>query len=122
MDIVKSLRTAFSVLALVVALIGVSIVPASAGQGRPGCAPVVTGAHDCCTRPVLKACCSERSDASNQGAPAQSRVQVNPNFTAAPAIFVVDLSSAVRPIGRAQSAPLHAGPPDLPTFLSTLLI
>lgn len=118
----KSLGTAFSALALIVALVGVSIVPVYAGQGRPGCAPAPKGAHDCCKRPVLKACCADRSDPSNQAAPAQSKIQVNPNFTAAPAIFVVDLSSAVRPIGRAQSAPLRDGPLDLPTFLSTLLI
>jgi hypothetical protein len=119
---VKRIRTVFSAFALVVALVAVAAVPAYAGQVRPGCAPVVKGMHDCCKTPVLKACCSDRSERSNQGAPAQSRVQVSPNFVATPATFVVDLSSAVRPIGRLQSAPLRAGPLDLPTFLSTLLI
>jgi hypothetical protein len=122
MDVVKSLRTAFSALALIVALVGVSIVPAYAGQARPGCAPAVKGAHDCCKTPVLKACCADRSDTSNQGAPAQSKVQVNPNLTAAPAIFVVDLAASVRSIVRPQSMPRRAGPLDLPTLLSTLLI
>jgi hypothetical protein len=122
MDTVKSLRPAFAALALVVALVGVSTVPAYAGPAREGCAPAVKGAHDCCKTPVLKACCSDRSDASRQGAPAESKVQVNPNLTAAPAIFVVDLASNVRPIVRPQSTPLRAGPLDLPTLLSTLLI
>ena len=117
----KSLRTAFSVLALVVALIGVTTMPAYAGQGRPGCTPAPT-AHSCCKTPILKACCSDPSDTSSQGAPAQSKVQLNPNLAAAPAIFVVDLASSVRSTVRPQSTPLRAGPLDLPTLLSTLLI
>ncbi len=121
MDVVNSLRTAFSALALIVALIGVSTMPAYAGQVRPGCTPAAT-THDCCKTPVLRACCADRSDTSRQGAPAQSKVQVNPNLTAAPAIFIVDLASSVRPTVRPESTSLRAGPLDLPTLLSTLLI
>jgi hypothetical protein len=121
MDVVKSFRAALSALTLVVALISASIVPAYAVQG-PECAPVAKGAHDCCKIPVLKACCSDRSDTSRQGAPAQSKVQVNPNLTAAPAIFIADLASSARSIVRPQSTPRRAGPLDLPTLLSTLLI
>jgi hypothetical protein len=121
MDIVKSVRTVFSAFALIVALIGVSTVPAYAGPARQGCVPAVRGAHDCCKTPVLKACCPDRSDTSNQGAPAQSKVQVNPNFAAAPAIFVVDLALVVRSIA-AERTHTRAGPGDLPTLLSTLLI
>jgi hypothetical protein len=122
-SIVKSLRTAVSALAVIVALISVTIAPVSAGPAGDACTPTSTvkAAHDCCKTPVLKACCSERSDWPNQGAPAQSRVQLNPNIIAAPAIFVVDLSSGVRTIAAEQAAP-RAGPTDLPTFLSTLLI
>jgi hypothetical protein len=118
---VKSVRTVFSAFALIVALIGVSTVPAYAGPARPGCVSAVRGAHDCCKTPVLKACCPDRSDTSNQRAPAQSKVQVNPNFAAAPAIFVVDLALVVRSVA-AERTHTRAGPGDLPTLLSTLLI
>ena len=121
MDIVKSLRTVFSAFALIVALIGVSTVPAYAGPVRPSCVPAVKGAHDCCKTPVLKACCPDRSDTSNQGAPAQSKVQVTPNFTAAPAMFVADLALVVRSVA-AEQTHTRGGPGDLPTLLSTLLI
>jgi len=120
---VKFLRTAVSALAVIVALISATIGPIYAGQARDACplASTVKAAHDCCKTPVLKACCSDRSDSSNQGAPAQSRVQLDPNVIAAPAFFVVDVSSGVRTIAAQQAAP-RAGPPDLPTLLSTLLI
>jgi hypothetical protein len=120
LDIVKSLRPAFSALALIVALIGVATVPAYAGQDRRDCAPAAR-THDCCKTPVLKACCSDRSDASNQSGPVQSRVTVNPNLTPLPAVFVPDLSFVVRAVTAAQATP-RAGPIDLPTLLSTLLI
>jgi hypothetical protein len=121
MDIVKSVRTAFAAFALIVALIGASIVPAYARQGRTPCAPGAKAAHDCCKTPVLKACCSDPSSTSTQGGPAQAKIQVSPHFTATPAIFVADLTSGVRSTGAMQSMP-RAGPIDLPTLLSTLLI
>jgi hypothetical protein len=117
---VKSLRAAFAALALIVALTGVATVPAYAGQGRRDCAPAAR-THDCCKTPVLKACCADRSDASNQSGPVQSRVRVNPNFTALPTVLVFDLSSVVRAVAVIQATP-RAGPIDLPTLLSTLLI
>ena len=122
MDTVKSLRTAFTAVTLAVALISVSTVPSYAGQTRPGCAPATKAAHDCCKTPVLKACCSDGSNTSSQGIPVQAKIQVSPTLTAAPAIFVVDLVSTARSIVRPQTAPLRAGPLDLPTLLSTLLI
>ena len=121
MGIVNPLRTAFSALALVVALLGVSIVPGYADQGRPGCTPAVKAAHSCCKTPTLKACCSDRSERSSQSAPAQSRVEVNPNFTAAAAIVIVDLVERVRAAASQHATP-RAGPVDLPTLFSTLLI
>jgi len=119
MDIVTSLRTA--ALALIVALIGGTIAPAFAAERSRACGPMAMSAHSCCKTPVLKACCSDQSERSNDRAPAQSRVQVNPNFTVAPAMFVIDVASAVRGIAADQAAP-RAGPVDLPTLLSTLLL
>jgi hypothetical protein len=122
MDIVKPLRTALWALALIVALIGVTM-PAYADQGRAGCRPASANAgHDCCKTPVLRACCSDRSNTHDQGAPVQSRIQVHPNYIAAPAVFVTDLSSRLRaPAANHATAP-RAGPVDLPTLLSTLLL
>jgi hypothetical protein len=120
MDIVPSLRTAVSALALIVTLIGVATAPAYAGQARRDCAPAAR-THDCCKTPVLKACCSDRSDTSNQSGPVQSRVRVNPNFAALPTVLVFDLSAVVRAVAVTQATP-RAGPIDLPTLLSTLLI
>jgi hypothetical protein len=117
---VKSHRTAFPALALIVALVSVAIVPVYAGQVRPGCTPALE-THDCCTTPVLKACCFDSSDASNPGAPVQSRVQVNPHFTVTAVFVAVDLSPAVRAVAADQTA-LRGGPGDLPTLLSTLLL
>ena len=123
LDIVKSVRSVLSAVALIVAFVGASIVPAYAGQARPACGPpAATAAHECCKTPILKACCTNRSDQSRQSGPTQPRVQVNPNFTAVPPIFVVDLASAFRTTGAIQPTPPRAGPLDLPTLLSTLLI
>jgi len=123
MDLVKSVRTALSALALIVALIGVTTMPAYADQGRGDCTPAsASAAHDCCKTPVLRACCSDRSNTHDQGVPVQSRIQVHPNYIPAPAVFVTDLSSRLRaPAASGATAP-RAGPVDLPTLLSTLLL
>jgi hypothetical protein len=125
MDIVKSLRSLVSALALIVSLVGVTTAPAYAVAGPVDCAPMQTmkQAHDCCKAPAtVKACCSDRNDASGQGGPIQSRVQINPNLMPAPGIFVALLSPADRSIVRADGMPPRSGPVDLPTLLSTLLL
>ena len=105
MDVVKSFRAAFSALALVVALVTVTTVPAYAAKDRRDCGPAKSTAHDCCKAPAtIKACCDDRSDTSSQGAPVPAKIHVNPNLTAAPAFFVVDLASAARSLVRPQSA------------------
>ena len=98
------------------------MVPAYAGQARACGPPAATAAHECCKTPILKTCCTDRSDPSRQSGPAQPSVQVSPNFTAAPAIFVVNLASAARKTGAVQPVPPRAGPIDLPTLLSTLVL
>jgi len=92
MDIVTSLRTA--ALALIVALIGAPVAPACAAQRPSACGPAVASAHSCCKSPTLKACCADASERSSQSVPAQSRVEVNPNVTAAPAVLIVDAAAA----------------------------
>jgi hypothetical protein len=119
--IVKSLRTAVSAVALIVALFSAMVVPTYAVEGRSRCAPETVSDHGCCKTPVLKACCSNPSDRSNQGTPAQPRVQVAPGFSAVPSVFVVNIASSVR-VRSAGGAPPRAGPVDLPTLLSTLLL
>ena len=122
MFIVNSRRVA-SALALIVALIGASIVPVYAGTARAQCAGSAANAeHACCKTPILTACCTDRSDTSTQGGPTPAKFQVTPGFSAAPAIFFVDLRNAVRSTGAIQPTPPRAGPLDLPTLLSSLLI
>ena len=120
-EIVKSFRTAVSALALIVALVSATVVPVYAVEGAPRCAPQTLTDHGCCKAPVLKACCSDRSDPSDQSGPAQPRVHVAPNFSAACSVFVVNTASSIR-VRAAQNAEPRAGPVDLPTLLSTLLL
>jgi hypothetical protein len=119
MDIVKSLRTA--ALALILALLGVTIVPTYAAQGSSDCRRAIASAHGCCKTPTLKACCADRSERSGQSVPAGSRVQVNPQFAPISA-FVVDQVPLAAGTDAALNAAPRASPVDLPTLLSTLLL
>jgi hypothetical protein len=121
--IVKSVRFPISALTLVVVLVAASIVPVYGVQARPECRPIAAqAAHDCCKAPILNACCAARSDGSQQSGPAQSKVQLDPSFTAAPAILIADLISRTRSVGTIASAPPRVVPLDLPILLSTLLL
>jgi hypothetical protein len=116
---VRSVRRLLAAIALIAALVGVSVAPALAAAPRPSCGAV---SHACCHTPSFKSCCPSQDRQSNPGTPAESSIQLAPTLVVAPVLFTLDAHLAIEHSLRPHTAPQRGAPLDLPTFLSTLLI
>ena len=114
-------RARFSALLLVAAIIGAIGVPVFAGAIHAICA---AKQHDCGKAPTIASCCcGDQGDASSQGGPVESSVQLNPSLTFAPCVVVtVDFSSLHAMHVGSNTSPPGASPLDRPTLFSSLLI
>ena len=118
---VKSPRTMLSAIALLVAVIVATGLPALANQVHPICA---TQQHDCgVAARITTCCCSDEGDAANPGGPAESTVQLNASLTPVPAAFATAaFPDLCRTMVRPHTSPPCSGPVDLPTLFASLLI
>ena len=107
-------------LRLLVAILGVAAAPAFAALVHPVCA---AKQHDCGTSTkIVSCCCGDQSDASRPTAPAPSTVQLIRIPMAVSGLpGVVSDTTPSGTFFRAQTAP-RAGPVDLSTLFSCLLI
>jgi hypothetical protein len=112
-------RVKLSALVLVAVVIGLAGAPLVAETRHCDQKP-----HDCgkVTR-IAPCCCGDHGDASNQGGPVETGVQINPGVHVIPALFSsVDFSHQDRTIARLDTSPPRGSPLDLPTLFASLLI
>jgi hypothetical protein len=119
---VSSLRRKLSAIVLIAAVVtttGATLI--AQGAQHEACA---TNHHECDdTARIAQCCCGHASDASNQGGPVESRVQLTVDLSPLPvALAAGTFADTSGTSFQVHTSPPSVSPPDLATRFAPLLI
>jgi hypothetical protein len=121
-SIVKSVWRFMSAMALLVAVLGASTIPAFALMSHPTC---TAKHHECGRTPAIaKCCCGDEQSSPSNSTPAQSHVDVRADFAPIATVGILAAAPATAPhVPLAiKTSPPHQYLVDLPTLFASLLI